>query len=229
MLSSVPPSWKKLFNSSERPHIASVNPISDSLSCKDLYEKLLSLETLLPTAEKKLIEYGLQKNNLSKVYLLPFNVTKETKLTMFQYKIIHRILPTNSLLHKMKKADSPNCPFFPSEIHTNWHLFIECSQANSFWVEFQDWYGNQSGRKLHLSNLDVLHRVFHTSRYCLALNCLIIIGKYYLYINSNARNKVQFGEFKSLVRDKLALERYIASKSGTEAKYIKKWDFLQNI
>ena len=193
-------------------------------------ELTVSLETLPPpTAEKKLIEYGLQKNNLSKVYLLPFNVTKETKLTMFQYKIIHRVLPTNSLLHKMKKADSPNCPFCPSEIHIIWHLFIKCSQANSFWVEFQDWYGYQSGTKLHLSNLDVLYGVFHSSRHCLALNHLIIIGKYYFYINSNARNKVQFGEFKSLVRDKLVLERYIASKSGTQAKYIKKWDFLQNI
>ena len=163
------------------------------------------------------------------MFLLPFNVTKETKLTMFQYKILHRILPTNSLLHKIKKVDSPNCPFCPSKIHTIWHLFIECSQANSFWVEFHDWYGNQTGTKLHLSNLDVLYGVFHSSRYCLALNHLIIIGKYYLYINSNARNKVQFGEFKSLVRDKLVLERCIASKSGTQAKYIKKWDFLQNI
>ena len=56
MLSSVPASWKKLLNSSERPHIASVNSISDLLSCKALYEKLLSLETLPPpTKEKKLI------------------------------------------------------------------------------------------------------------------------------------------------------------------------------
>ena len=92
ILSSIPSSWKKLSNSNERPHIASVRIririalISDSLTCKALYKKLLSLEKLPPpTAEKKLIEYGLEKNNLSKVYLLPFNVTKETKLIMFQY------------------------------------------------------------------------------------------------------------------------------------------------
>ena len=71
--------------------------------------------------------------------------------------------------------------------------------------------------------------VFHSSRYCLALNHLIIIGKYYYYINANARNKVQFGEFKSLVRDKLLLEKYIAIKSGEQDKYMKKWDFLKNI
>ena len=191
--SAIPHSWKKPLKSNDLPHIVPLDSISDSLTCKALYEKLLSLEKLPPpTAEKKLIEHGLEKNDLSKVYLLSFNVTKETKMMMFQYKIIHRILPTNSLLHKMKKVDSPTCPFCPSEIHTIWHLFIECTQASSFWVEFQDWYSVHSGKKIHLSNLDVLYGIFRSSRYCLALNHLIIIGKYYLYAKASAKDKFQF-------------------------------------
>ena len=230
ILSAIPHSWKKLLKSNDLPHIVPLDSISDSLTCKALYEKLLSLEKLPPsTAEKKLIEHGLEKNDLSKVYLLPFNVTKETKMMMFQYKIIHRILPTNSLLHKMKKVDSPTCPFCPSEIHTIWHLFIECTQASSFWVEFQDWYSVHSGKKVHLSNLDVLYGIFRSSRYCLALNHLIIIGKYYLYAKASTKDKFQFSEFISLVRDKLMLEKYIATKSAEQDKYIKKWDYLQNI
>ena len=135
----------------------------------------------------------------------------------------------------MKKIYSPNCPFCPSEIHTIRHLFIECSQANyfsvefqdwygnhsgkklhlmkqanSFSVEFQDWYGNHSGKKLHLLKLDVLYGVFHSSRYCSALNHLIgIIGKYYLYINASARNKFQFGEFKTLLSSRQTIIRKI--------------------
>ena len=31
-----------------------------------------------------------------KIYSLPFNVTKDTRLAIFQYKIIYHILPTNS-------------------------------------------------------------------------------------------------------------------------------------
>jgi hypothetical protein len=34
--------------------------------------------------------------------MLPFKITKETKLSIFQYKIIHNILPHGVLLHKMK-------------------------------------------------------------------------------------------------------------------------------
>ena len=138
-------------------------------------------------------------------------------MMMFQYKIIHRILPTNSLLHKMKKVDSPTCPFCPSELHTIWHLFIECTQAKSFWVDFQDWYNVHSRKCVHPSNLDVL--------YGISLNHLII----FLYINAGLKNKVQFNEYISLVRDKLALEKHIAIKSGKYDIYIKKWNIIQNI
>ena len=34
----------------------------------------------------------------------PDKATREIKLTVFQYKIIHRILPTDSLLQKLKKS-----------------------------------------------------------------------------------------------------------------------------
>ena len=53
---------------------------------------------------KKLLASGVEKSELTKIYLLPFKATREIKLTMFQYKIIHRILPTNSLLHKNEKS-----------------------------------------------------------------------------------------------------------------------------
>ena len=63
---------------------------------------------------------------------------KNVKLSMFQYKIIHNILCTKSLLFKMKKEDSPRCPFCPAD-HTIIHLFTECAQATLFWKEFLDW------------------------------------------------------------------------------------------
>ena len=71
---------------------------------------LLNLEDLPPpTSEKKLLTSGVKKSDLTKIYLLPFKATREIKLMMFQYKIIHLILPTNSLL-KWKKLPRPPVP-----------------------------------------------------------------------------------------------------------------------
>ena len=80
------------------------------------------------------VNFGYQKDDLRKLYLLPFEVTKEVKLSMFQYKIIHNILCTKSLLFKMKKEDSPRCLFCPAD-HNIVHFFNECAQATLFWKE----------------------------------------------------------------------------------------------
>ena len=140
ILSSIPQNWKKLLQEdSDNPGMPSIS--IGSLACKTIYGMLLNLEDLPPpTAEKKLLACGIERNDLNKIYLLPFKATKEIKLTMFQYKIIHQILPMNSLLYKMKKVASPTCPFCPSESQTMWHFFIHCTQATLFWNRFQEWY-----------------------------------------------------------------------------------------
>ena len=90
-----------------------------TIMCKMLYDKLLTLENLPPpTAEKKLLSYGIPKENLNKIYLLPFSVTQEVKLAMFQHKIIHNILATDSILYKMKKVTSPSCLSAPRIVKT---------------------------------------------------------------------------------------------------------------
>lgn len=107
-----------------------------------------------------------------------------------------------NVLHFSSSWHSKFCPF-NSNIHTIWHLFIECTQASSFWVDFQEWFNSHSEKKLQLSNLDVLYGTFHSSSHCLVLNYLIIIGKCFLYTNAGAKNKFLFDDFIFLVQDKM--------------------------
>ena len=57
------------------------------------------------------------------LYSLPFRVTNEVKLSVFQYKIVYNILYTNIILYKMKKKRQP-----------------ESSIAKLFWNKFTNWY-----------------------------------------------------------------------------------------
>ena len=145
---------------------------------------------------------------------------------MFQYKIIHRILPTNSLLHKVKKVASPSCPFCPSECQTLWHLFINCMHASCFWNKFQEWYSISSNKKLLLSELEVMFRIIRCHTYCLALNHLIVLGKYFLYVNALNTTTYQFDDFVSPVREKINLEKYIAVTHNKEKGFRNKWKFF---
>ena len=45
------------------------------------------------------------------IYLKPFITTQETKLRWFQYRILHRMLTTNSFAYKLKLLDSEACTF----------------------------------------------------------------------------------------------------------------------
>ena len=202
----------------------------EEMTCKKIYTKLLSLRSKPPpTCEKRLLNFGYQKDDLRKLYLLPFEVTKEVKLSMFQYKIIHNILCTKSLLFKMKKEDSPRCPFCPVD-HTIVHLFTECAQATLFWKEFLDWASRMVNSKLSLSIKEIMFGIINNdSKFCLALNHLVIIGKYFLYVKALNGKFYIFNEFVSLARDKISLEKYISCTTGREKDFRTKWSVFSSL
>ena len=202
----------------------------EETTCKKIYTKLLSLGSKPPpTCEKRLLNFGYLKDDLRKLYLLPFEVTKEVKLSMFQYKIIHNILCTKSLLFKMKKEDSPRCPFCPAD-HTIIHLFTECAQATLFWKEFLDWASRMVNSKLSLSIKEIMFGIINNdSKFCLALNHLVIIGKYFLYVKALNGKFYIFNEFVSLARDKISLEKYISCTTGREKEFRTKWSVFSSL
>ena len=97
----------------EQNQASTINlPAIDKISCKTIHRLLIDNQDFSPpTTEKKLTEYGFSMDERQKIYSLPFLVTKEIKLSMFQYKIIHNILYTNAILYKMKKVQEPFCPY----------------------------------------------------------------------------------------------------------------------
>ena len=226
ILSSIPQKWKKLLQECSKDSATPPSLIC-SLSCKAIYSILLNLEDLPPpTSEKKRLASGVEESDLTKIYLLPFKATREMKLVMFKHKIIHCILPTNSLLHKMKNVASPFCTLCPSESQTLWHLLKDCTHANSFWNRFQEWYSISSNTKLLLSEVEVMFGIIRYHTYCLALNHLIILGKYFLYVNALNTLIYKFDDFILLVREKINIEKYIAVICNKEKEFRNKWKFF---
>ena len=176
-----------------------------------------------PTTEKRLTEYGFDIHERQKIYSLPFIVTKEVKLSVFQYKIIHNILYTNCILYKMKKVEDPPCSFCPNIDQTVTHLFLSCPIAISFWSDSIIWYQSFSPQNLSLSNNEILYGVLNGSSSCSTLNHLILIGKYFLYCKALNNIKFQLADFTNLVYDKIETERYIAIMSNKYNTFFEKW------
>ena len=223
LLSAIPSQWKKYLKQEQQA--ATVNlPEIDMLTCKTIYKSLIDCQNFPPpTAEKRLIECGFDIHERQKIYSLPFLVTKEIKLSIFQYKIIHNILYTNCILYKMKKVQNPHCPFCTNVDQTVGHLFVSCPISNSFWSHFIKWYQSVSKNTLSLSKNEIIYGVLTNWSSCSTLNHLILIGKYFLYYKSLNSVKFQFADFVNLVYDKIEIERNIASISNKQNIFLKKW------
>ena len=63
----------------------------DKLSCKSATKFFVKSKFVTPTAERRITEARLKEHTIQLIYSLPFNVTKDTRLAIFQYKIIHNI------------------------------------------------------------------------------------------------------------------------------------------
>ena len=64
-------------------------------------------------------------------YCNVFKCTNDTYIQWLQTQIIHRILPTNSLLYKMKLVDTNSCNFCLTQEETLHHLFIDSEKVKS--------------------------------------------------------------------------------------------------
>ena len=96
-------------------------------SSKELYGKTIKLRTVQPTAVSCYLEIfpGLSSKEIESMFIVPRVCTRDNILKEFQFKILHRYLPTNDLLFKMEKVNSRKCTFCNLYRETILHLFYE--------------------------------------------------------------------------------------------------------
>ena len=96
-----------------------------SISPKTLYRVFRSRKEIPPTAQAKLKDkYPNLSTDWKEIYSLAFNVTLDTKLRVFQYKLLNRIIFTNNKLYKLKIVDLPFCTFCKTNEESLEHLLF---------------------------------------------------------------------------------------------------------
>ena len=71
--------------------------------------------------------------NWSAAYQLASKITKSTKLREFQFRRLHRRLPTNDFLTKIRIKENLQCSFCKEECEKLIHLFWNCPITALFW------------------------------------------------------------------------------------------------
>ena len=76
---------------------------------------------------------------LEKNYLNSFHYTKSSNLRNFQFKLLHRKIPTNKFLYTIKVINNNLCTFCKKDIETLTHIFWTCEIAQNVWKSLERW------------------------------------------------------------------------------------------
>ena len=102
----------------------------------------IHIDKLFKTPTSKLYysnKFNVTEDDWPLIYALAGKLTLDSKLRVFQYKVLNNILYLNKSLYKIKLADTPLCTFCQREEETINHLFLECEYSKTLWSDIQNW------------------------------------------------------------------------------------------
>ena len=117
--------------------IGSLNKVSS----KEIYLILVDTNTVKPTAQDSLENFfDSSEFNWEKIYFLICNITLDTKVRVFQYKVLHNILYVNKMLFKFGKVISPRCSFCKLHDKTIMYLFMTAELLKEYGIKWNLYY-----------------------------------------------------------------------------------------
>ena len=146
LCNAIPSSWKtSLLKDSENthglvlyePHIVIYQTVHHifKLRAKFLYNLLLGKMECRPTAQRCFSNLFTLSDDFywTKIYDLPRKTTVDTRLRVFQYKILNNVLYLNEKLFHFGLVDSEKCRFCLVSNETPIHIFSECPIVKELW------------------------------------------------------------------------------------------------
>jgi len=156
------------------------------------------------------------------VYSMPYKCTIDVKSRYFQYRFIHRILPTNDFLFKIGIVENDKCTFCVVENESIKHLMWSCDKTSAFWKEVIKWLENLNIR-VNLSFFHVCFGVYNRNNTNF-VNMIIIWAKRFIYKCRVQEINISFQDFKQWVIFMEKVERYIAMSKDKLTSHLIKWD-----
>ena len=181
------------FNNDNDQHNTKASLTTKGITCKQSCSIFVKRKFKEPLANNRLRRLGVNElDKINEIHSLSFRMTKETKLSIFQFKIIHNILPHRVLLYKMKITDSDLCLYCGSQ-ETLQHLLVSCPLLRTFWSDVLRW-NSSSTCNILFDELKILNGYNSGDPRCLLLNHYILIAKFHIF-----RYKIVFKSPRNVV------------------------------
>ena len=147
----------------------------------------------------------------NRIFMLPKTCNQDTWMQMFQYKILHRILATNSKLFLYKIFESPLCSFCNSENESILHLFCECDITTGIWQDIIDWLNSQGFNFEYLNDSQI---ILGDLRLDAVVNRILLTTKIAIFQNKEKSKPPTLFQVLSMLKSQFKIEKFNAEKTG---------------
>ena len=154
--------------------------------------------------------------------LIVKNSIDATRYTSFQFKLVMRILTTNSFLSLIKYRESNRCTFCDADPETLLHLFVTCRLVQKLWEDISRYLMTNGMRRPCCKT-----KLFADKRNPLMTH-IVTLAKFVINDARYKETQPSFRWFKiCLVRD-FETERLIATQRKSMNTFNKKWEALMS-
>ena len=147
-----------------------------------------------------------------------------TRTRRFQFKILHKILFTNSNLFKMKLVPSPLCTFCGLEGESPEHIFCECANIKDFWNDFVVWVNFVGLSLVNLSKRQIMLGIFEKRSDFKVINHLLILAKQTIFHCRQKKLTPNIMLFLTRLKHVIEIEKTIAANKNKTLVHLEKWN-----
>ena len=149
-------------------------------------------------------------------------ITISTKLRIFQYQVIHKIITTNVRRAKYTVGLSPKCTFCFSQNETILHLLYECEYSRKVWKALEKWLMYYFKVKVKLTPLQIICNTVESQEKDMVNTCVLIM-KRFIYVSKCYEKIPEFINFLRFLADNVKIEQLTAALKGRSKKHYRKW------
>jgi hypothetical protein len=243
LISAIPTKWKKLLKSNRTTNndhnvktectiiINKTTRQIKDIKTKDIYWHLLMKMTKRPTSENKWKEktdLDLTEEEWATIYTLNQQLTRDTQILNFQFKITHRLLACGYNLQIWKIKEDNLCEQCNHHEDTIEHFLVLCQPVREFWRQVINWWTANLKVIFRLETYEILFGIPNDERDTIInqFNFILLMGRHHIYKRKKAGQKPDLYILLVDCKNHLMLEHKIMAEKSESDKLKKKWNKL---
>ena len=200
---------------------------TQNFTCKDLYNKLLSRNLIIPETYVQFwniaLDLELDDIEWTENYQDVFKWTISSKLRSFYYQLRMKDIMCNNKLHKMKKIADPACDWCDNDNQHIIHLFWDCPSIINIWKETSQHINDILGCDLVIKKELIFLYDIEAGNLTTVIHLIILIVCRAIYVCKCIGIKPSWAYALSQIEEVERIERIISVKNNKLMLHLKKW------